>query len=104
MVLEWILFGAVLVVHTFLAAVMTRYFRIRAKTRWGALAFTVFLVPLVLFAGTLLFSGVLGIGPALGGPGTVLAVMVGMPLVFGYTVDVLYVPPPEEYELPETRS
>jgi hypothetical protein len=50
------------------------------------------------------FTGVLGIGPNLGDPVAALAVMVGMPLALGFTVDTLYVPPPEEYDLPETGN
>jgi hypothetical protein len=103
MVVELVLTGAVLAVHTLIAAVMTRYFRIRLHTRWGSVLYTLLLVPLALVVTTLLFSGVLGIGVNLGTPTTVLAVLVGMPLALGVTIDVLYVPAPEEYELPDTQ-
>jgi len=104
MVVEWLLVGVVLVVHALVAAVMTRYFRIRLSTDWGAVVYTVLFVPVVLFVLTQLFTGVLGIGPNLGSAATVLAVMVGLPLSVGVTVDVLYMRPPEEYDLPETRG
>ncbi|MFB6160447.1 MAG: hypothetical protein ABEJ61_04625 [Haloferacaceae archaeon] len=103
MVVELVLTGVVLAVHTLIAAVMTRYFRIRMHTRWGALLYTFLLVPVVLVVTTLAFSGALGIGVYLGSATNALAVMVGMPLVLGFTVDVLYVPAPEEYDLPDTQ-
>ena len=90
--------------HTLIAAVMTRFFRLRLKTQWGYVLFAIFLIPLVLFFSTLVFSGVLGIGVNLGSPIAALGVMIGMPLALGFTIDTLYVPPPEAYEnLPESR-
>jgi multisubunit Na+/H+ antiporter MnhG subunit len=58
----------------------------------------------VLLATTFVFSGVLGLGPALGSPVLVLVVLIAAPLALGALVDVLYVPPPEEYDLPETTE
>ncbi|MFB6156361.1 MAG: hypothetical protein ABEJ34_00775 [Haloferacaceae archaeon] len=101
MVVEVVLTGVVLVAHTLIAAVLTRFLRIRMNTRWGAVLYTLLLVPVVLTVTTLLF-GQLPLVP-LGGATTVLAVMVGMPLALGFTIDVLYVPAPEEYDLPEAR-
>jgi hypothetical protein len=103
MVVELALTGVVFAVHTLIAAVMTRYFRIRMHTRWGSVVYTLLLVPLALLVTTLVFTGVLGIGVSLGDPTTALAVMVAMPLALGFTIDVLYVPAPEEYDLPDTR-
>ncbi|WP_129112905.1 hypothetical protein [Halegenticoccus tardaugens] len=99
-----VLFGCVLVFHTVVAAVMTRYFRIRLNTQIGAVVYSLFLIPVVLFLSTLVFSGVFGIGVDLGSPGAAFGVMIGMPLALGFTIDVLYVPSPDEYELPETRG
>lgn len=101
--LSLLLFGVVLVVQTLIAAVMTRYFRVRLNTRPGWVIYTVLLVPLALLATTLVFSGLLNIGPNLGDPAVVLGVMVGMPTALGVTVDVLYVTPPDEYDLPDAR-
>lgn len=98
-----VLFGGVLVLHTLASAVLTRFFRVRLETQWGWVIYTLSVVPVVLVVSTLLFSGVLGIGVDLGTPAAVVAVLVGMPMIVGITVDVLYVPSPEEYELPETR-
>ncbi|UVE50692.1 hypothetical protein KU306_02010 [Haloferax larsenii] len=98
------LMGVVLVLHTLIAAVMTRFFRLRLKTQWGYILYALFLIPLVLFVSTLVFSGVLGIGVDLGSTAAAFGVMIGMPLVLGFTIDTLYVPPPEEFEnLPESR-
>lgn len=101
MVVGLFLTGVVLAVHALVAAVMTRYFRIRLSTDWGAVLYTLLFVPVVLVVLTQVFTGVLGIGPDLGSAVTVLAVMVGLPLAVGVTVDVLYVRPPGEYDLPE---
>lgn len=103
-VAELVLFGVVLVVQTLLAAVSTRFFRIRMKTRWGWVIYTAMLTPLLLFVVTLIATGVLGIGPDLGSPGLAIAVTIGVPLALGFTLDLLYVPPPEEYDLPDTQG
>ena len=103
MVLGLVLTIVVLGVHALVAAVMTRFFRIQLSTNWGTVVYTLLFVPVVLFLLTQLFTGILGIGPNLGSPATVLAVMVGLPLAVGVTVDVLYMRPPEEYDLPEPQ-
>ncbi|WP_101294339.1 hypothetical protein [Halegenticoccus soli] len=102
--LNLVLLGAVLAIHTLIAAVMTRYFRIRLKTQIGAVVYSLFLIPVVLFVTTLVFSGALNIGVNLGSPAAALGIMIGLPLALGFTIDVLYVPSPDEYELPDTRT
>ncbi|ELZ96940.1 hypothetical protein C440_04163 [Haloferax mucosum ATCC BAA-1512] len=98
------LMGVVILLHTLLAAVMTRFFRLRLKTQWGYVVYSLFLIPLVLFVSTLVFSGAFGIGVDLGSTAAALGVMIGMPLALGFTIDTLYVPPPEEFEnLPESQ-
>lgn len=96
------LFVGLLGLHTVVAAVMTRFFRIRLSTRVGWVLYSLLVTPFVLLASTLFFTGPLGIGPNLGSPATVVGVLIGVPLALGFTIDVLYVPPPEEYDLPET--
>lgn len=98
-----VLFVFVLVLHTFLSAVMTRFFRIRLETTGGWLFFTAFFIPVVLFISTLVFTGVLGIGINLGSSTVALGVMIGLPLAIGFTIDVLYIPAPENVDLPEPR-
>ncbi|ESS05612.1 MAG: hypothetical protein A07HB70_02089 [uncultured archaeon A07HB70] len=101
MIVEWLLTAVVLALHALVAAVMTRYFRIRLATDWGTVLYTLLFVPVVLLLLTQVFTGVLGIGPNLGSAAVALAVMVGLPLAVGVTVDVLYMRPPEAYDLPE---
>ena len=102
-VLNLLLFGVVLAAHTLGAAVMVRFFRIRLNTQVGAAVYAALVIPVVLLVSTLMFTGVLGIGLDLGSPQAVLGVMIGVPLVLGATIDLLYVPSPEEYELPDTN-
>ena len=100
-VLDIALMGVVLVGNTVLAAVMTRFFRIQLKTRWGTIVYTALLVPVVLVVTTIVaFS--LGVGVDLGSAAAALALMVGLPMGLGVTIDVLYVPAPDEYDLPDT--
>ncbi|MCL9816470.1 hypothetical protein [Natronocalculus amylovorans] len=100
-VISAILFIGVLALHTVIAAVMTRFFRIRLETTWGWIFFTVFFIPVVLLISTLLFTGVFQIGVDLGAPSVAAGVLIGLPLAVGFTIDVLYIPPPDEIELPE---
>ncbi|MFC7202593.1 hypothetical protein ACFQJC_03645 [Haloferax namakaokahaiae] len=103
-VVSLVLMGVVILFHTLIAAVMTRFFRLRLSTQWGYIVYSLLLIPLVLFFSTLVFTGVLGIGVNLGSPAAAIGVMIGMPLVLGFTIDTLYVPPPEEYEnMPDSR-
>lgn len=90
--------------HALVSAVLTRYFRIALDSAWGTALFIVAGIPLVLLATTLLLSGGLGLGPSLGNPMLVLIVLIALPLGLGVLVDYLYVPPPDEYELPETTE
>lgn len=90
--------------HTLLAAVLTRYFRIALDTRGGVALFTVTGIPLVLVGTTYVFSGVLGLGPMLGSSGVVITLLIAVPVGLGALIDVLYVPPPDEYELPESTE
>lgn len=102
-VVDFVLLGAVVGIHTLLAAVLTRFFRIRLETQWGSAIYALVLIPVVLVVGTLFFTGVLGIGGGITfqSRALILAVLVGLPMALGVTIDVLYMTPPEEYELPE---
>ncbi len=90
-----------IVAHTVIAAVATRFFRIRLESRWGPVVYTLLLVPVALVASTLFLSGPLGIGADLGSTGMALMLMVVAPLALGYTIDVFWMPHPDEVELPE---
>jgi hypothetical protein len=94
-------FGAVLVVHTLLAAVLTRFFRLRLKTQWGYVIYSFAIIPVALLVTTLVFFGVLPVGAGLNlDTATLLGAAIGLPLALGFTIDTLYVPAPEEYDLP----
>ncbi|WP_135821196.1 hypothetical protein [Halostella litorea] len=91
-------------VHTLIAAVATRYFRVQLKTQWGSAAFALLLTPLLLVVSTLVLSGVLGIGGNLGDRNTAVFVVILLPLVLGYAIDMFWLPAPEEIELPDTAE
>jgi hypothetical protein len=94
-----VLLGVVLAVHTLVATVLSRYFRLQLKTQIGWVIYTLLIVPVVLLVLTLITGNVV---PDLGlARGTVIGLLIGMPLALGFTIDTLYVPPPEEYDLPE---
>lgn len=94
----------IVVVQTAIAALLTRLFRVRLKTRWGALVFVLLVVPVVLTLTTLLLSGVIGLGGDLGSRGTAIFVTIGVPLALGLTIDYLWMPAPEDVELPATME
>jgi len=96
-------FGGVLVGHTLLAAILIRFFRLRLDTQFGWVLYTMTLIPVALFVSTLIFTGLLQIGPNLGSPTVVFGVMIGLPLAVGLTLDLLYVAQPDEVELPDTQ-
>jgi len=100
-ILDFALMAVVFAGNTVIAAVLTRFFRLQLKTQWGTAVYTALLVPVVLVVTTIVaFS--LGVGVDLGSTGAVLGLMVALPMALGVTIDVLYVPAPDEYELPET--
>ncbi|WP_135536226.1 hypothetical protein [Halostella pelagica] len=88
--------------HTLIATVATRFFRVRMKTQWGSAIFALLLTPLVLVVSTLFLSGMLGLGGNLGDRNTALFVVVLLPLALGYSIDVFWLPSPEEIDLPDT--
>lgn len=92
----------VLAAHTLLAAVLARFFRIRLNTQWGWVLYTLLITPVVLTVTTVLAG--LVIPPLFDSVPLLLAIFVGLPLSLGFTIDLLYVPPPEEYDLPEASD
>lgn len=87
-------------VNAALAALGTRFLRIRLHTRWGSALYTATLLPLVLLVVTLVVSGVLGLGPDLGSPAAVVGVTVGLPMALGVAFDYFWMPAPAELDLP----
>ena len=90
--------------HTVFAAIATRFFRIRLETQWGAVIYSLFLIPVVLVASTLVWSGALGLGVNLGSREVVFMVVIALPLALGYTIDVFWMPHPDDVELPDTTD
>ena len=100
------LIGAVLVVvmmavQTAIAALLTRLFRVRLDSRWGPVVFAITILPVVLTLTTLLLGR---IGPNLGSRGTVVFAMIAVPVALGLTIDYVWMPAPEEVELPATME
>lgn len=87
-------------VNTGVAALLTRFFRVRLDTRWGPIVFSLLLTPVVLVLLTLLLSGVVQLGFDLGSSGAVVAVTIVLPLALGIAFDYFWMPAPEEVELP----
>lgn len=96
---------ALVAFHTLLAGVTTRFFRLRLSTSWGSVVYTIVLTPMLLLLSTLFFTGVLNLGTGvnLGTPAVVIGLFVALPVVLGAAIDYLYVPSPDEYELPDTQ-
>ena len=97
---ETLALAVMVLVNTGLAAVTTRLLRVRLATDWGTAVYVAVLGPLVLGATTLVM-GTLG-GPNLGSRTAVLALLVLFPLTLGVALDVLWMPAPEEVDLPDT--
>ncbi len=88
--------------HTAFAAVATRFFRVRLETAWGAAIYSLFFIPVALTLSMFVLSGPLGLGGDLGSPQMVFVVIIAVPLVLGYTIDVFWMPHPDDVELPDT--
>jgi len=96
--------AVIVLVHAAVAALGTRFLRVRMQTRLGSAAYTLTVLPVLLVALTLVFGGVLGLGPNLGGPAAVLGVTVLLPLTLGVSFDYFWMPAPEEVDLPSARG
>jgi len=94
--------AVMVLVNAGLAAVTTRLLRVRLATDWGAAVYVAVLGPLVLGVTTLLMGAVAG--PDLGSQTAVLALLILFPLTLGVALDVLWMPAPEEVELPDTTD
>jgi len=93
----------VLAVHTLIATVVSRYFRLQLKTQVGWAVYSALIIPVLLLFVTLITGNLV---PDLGlDRASVIGLLVGMPLALGFTLDTLYVPPPEAYDdLPEASE
>jgi hypothetical protein len=91
----------ILLLNSAIAALLTRFFRVRLNTDWGSAAYILLFGPFVLFVLTLVLSGPLGLGGNLGSPAVVLGATVLLPLAMGVTFDFFWMPSPDEIDLPE---
>ena len=92
-------------VNAAVAALAVRYFRYRLETQWGAVVFTVALVPVCYVATTLLLTGVLGLGGGLfDDVATLLLVTWALPFALGASFDYFWMPAPEEVDLPASAQ
>ncbi|MFC7046909.1 hypothetical protein ACFQH6_17220 [Halobacteriaceae archaeon GCM10025711] len=91
--------GVIVVLHTVMAAVGARFFRLQMKTRWGAVIYTVLLVPLAYVPTTIVLGGVLGLGGGLFSDQSALVYIWALPFFLGYSIDLFWMPPPEEADL-----
>lgn len=89
---------AMVAINTVVAAVATRLLRVRLETALGAAVYVAILVPTILAVTTILLGSVAG--PDLGSRGAVVGLFVVVPFVLGVAIDVLWMPSPEEVELP----
>jgi hypothetical protein len=87
-------------VNAAVAALMTRFFRVRLDSDWGPLVFALTITPVVLVVLTQVLSAV-GLGFDLGSAGAVVGVAVVMPLALGIAFDYFWMPAPDDVELPE---
>lgn len=90
--------------HTLIAAVGTRLLRVRLTSRWAPVVFALLLIPIILVASTLVVTGSLGLGHDLGSRAMALFVLVAVPLGLGLAVDYLWMPAPEDVELPAPQE
>ncbi|MFB6163829.1 MAG: hypothetical protein ABEJ31_01585 [Haloarculaceae archaeon] len=85
-----------------IAALATRFFRVRLATTWGSALYALVLTPIPLVATTLVLSGVLGLGPNLGNGATVVGLTLVLPMAIGIAFDYFWMPAPDEVEVPDT--
>ncbi len=95
-------FLVIVLINTVITAVVVRFFRLRLSTKWGAIVYTLLLVPLVYIATTILLSGAIGLGGSgIRDRGTALILAWVLPFTLGISIDLFWMPPPEEIDLPE---
>ncbi|MFC7082367.1 hypothetical protein [Halorussus caseinilyticus] len=96
-------FLLIMVVNTVLAAVAIRFFRLRLTTTWGAVVYTAVLVPLLYFGTTILLSGFIGFGGSgVQDRGTALILVWVVPFTLAVSLDIFWLPSPDEVELPDS--
>ena len=92
--------AVIVAIHTVIAVVLTRFFRLQLDTNWGAAVYMLSLIPLALIVSATVLSGVFGLGGNVGGRDVVLLLVIVLPLSLGLAIDYFWMPAPEEIELP----
>ena len=87
--------------NTALAALLTRFFRVRMKTRWGAVLYALLITPVVQLLVILVLSGIANLGGPVGSAAAVVGLFILLPMALGMAFDYFWQPAPEEVELPD---
>jgi hypothetical protein len=96
--------AVMVLINSALAALATRFLRVRMRTNWGGMVYALLLVPLGLILLIPVYSGLLGSVVEFDATTTLLVVAVGIPLTLGLTFDYIWMPSPEDVETaPEAR-
>lgn len=90
----------ILGVNTTIAALATRFFRVRLNTNWGSALYTILLLPLPLVAVVMILGGI-GLGPNLGTTNAVLGITIVLPMTLGITFDFFWMPAPDDVDVPD---
>lgn len=94
----------IVLLNSALTALMTRFFRVRLNTRWGGLLYSILLCPVAMFVVFMVLS-VLGLGAGLGlSSGAAIGLAILVPLALGMTFDYVWMPAPDEVELPTSTN
>jgi len=94
----------IVLVNSAVTALMTRFFRVRLNTRWGGLVYSILLCPVAMFVVFMLLS-VVGLGAGLGlSSGVAIGAGILVPLALGMTFDYVWMPSPDEVELPASMN
>lgn len=88
-------------VNAAVAALVTRFLRVRLNTDWGSALYVLLLTPIPMVATTLLLSGGLGLGPDLGSRYAAFGVAILVPMALGVAFDVFWMPAPDEVDVPD---
>jgi len=96
--------ATIVLTNTAIAALLTRFFRVRMTTAWAGPLYAVLLGSVALLVSTLVLGGFLGLGANLVTPATVVGATIVGPLALGMTFDYFWMPAPEAVELPERRE
>jgi hypothetical protein len=94
----------IVLANSVVTALMTRFFRVRLNTRWGSLIYAVLLCPVAMLVIVLVLSGIFGLGGNLGSRSLALLVTIAIPLAVGMTFDYVWMPSPDEVELPQSTG